>query len=120
LMEVGHLSDSELRRTMRSVDVVVVPSLYEGFGLPVAEALAEGTSVACSNCTSLPEVAGPCGELFAPRDPVSAASAIIRCLHKDAKFGQDARDQRVAQANQFTWRKHLESLFVGYERVVNK
>lgn len=62
------LDESELRNLYRKAWLFVMPSLYEGFGIPLLEAMASGTPVACSNTTSLPEVVGDAGWLFNPHD----------------------------------------------------
>lgn len=65
----GYVSSEELRWLMRDARALIFPSLYEGFGMPVLEAMAAGTPVLCSNVTSLPEVAGDAARYFDPRDP---------------------------------------------------
>lgn len=62
------LDEPTLRRLYREAWLFVMPSLYEGFGIPLLEAMASGTPVVCSNTTSLPEVVGDAGWLFNPRD----------------------------------------------------
>lgn len=74
----GFLSDEELSGLMESCLAVVFPSLYEGFGMPVIEAMAFGKPVLCSNVTSLPEIAGNAALLFDPRKPEEIAAAIAR------------------------------------------
>jgi glycosyltransferase involved in cell wall biosynthesis len=71
----GHVTGDELVRLYRSAAALVFPSLYEGFGMPVLEAMACGCPVACSSSTSLPEVAGDAARLFDPRvvDDIAAA-----------------------------------------------
>src|SRR3954470_15292127 len=64
----GRVSRDELVRLYQGAAALVFPSLYEGFGMPVLEAMACGCPVACSNVTSLPEVAGDAARLFDPRD----------------------------------------------------
>jgi glycosyltransferase involved in cell wall biosynthesis len=71
----GRVSRDELVELYRGAAAVVFPSLYEGFGMPVVEAMACGCPVACSNATSLPEVVGDAARLFDPRDPEDLAAA---------------------------------------------
>jgi glycosyltransferase involved in cell wall biosynthesis len=73
----GYLANAELLALVTNSAGVVFPSLYEGFGLPVIEAMATGVPVACSNVTSLPEVAGDAAILFDPRIPDQIAQAMI-------------------------------------------
>lgn len=72
----GFLPNAELSVLVGSARAVIFPSLYEGFGLPVIEAMAAGVPVACSNTTSLPEVASSAAVLFDPRIPTEIAAAI--------------------------------------------
>jgi glycosyltransferase involved in cell wall biosynthesis len=73
----GYVSSAELLSLITNCTGVIFPSLYEGFGLPVIEAMAAGVPVACSNTTSLPEVAGDAAILFDPRAPQQIAEGII-------------------------------------------
>ena len=73
----GYLANAELLALITSSCGVIFPSLYEGFGLPIVEAMATGVPVACSNVTSLPEVAGDAAILFNPRVPEDIAQAIL-------------------------------------------
>lgn len=73
----GFLPNAELAMLMTNCNGVVFPSLYEGFGLPVIEAMAVGVPVACSNATSLPEVAADAAILFDPRIPTQIAQALV-------------------------------------------
>lgn len=77
----GYLPNEELAVLMRNCSGVVFPSLYEGFGLPVIEAMAAGVPVACSNATSLPEVAADAAILFDPRVPTQIAGAITSLVN---------------------------------------
>jgi glycosyltransferase involved in cell wall biosynthesis len=79
----GYLPNSELAVLMADSIGVVFPSLYEGFGLPVIEAMAVGVPVACSNTTSLPEVVAEAAILFDPRVPTQIAQAMISLVEND-------------------------------------
>jgi FkbM family methyltransferase len=79
----GYLPNAELAVLMANCTGMVFPSLYEGFGLPVIEAMAVGVPVACSNMTSLPEVAANAAILFDPRVPTDIAQAMISLVEND-------------------------------------
>jgi glycosyltransferase involved in cell wall biosynthesis len=74
----GFLTDIEFAAVLGSCLGVIYPSLYEGFGMPILEAMAARRPVACSDCTSLPEVAGGAALLFDPRKPHDIADAMVR------------------------------------------
>jgi glycosyltransferase involved in cell wall biosynthesis len=81
----GYVSDAQLDALIRGADVVVHPSLYEGFGLIVVEAMARGVPLAVADATALPETAGDAAELFDPLDVDAVADAIRRALaNRDA------------------------------------
>ena len=74
----GYLADEELSVLFHSCAALIFPSLFEGFGMPLLEAMAAGRPILCSNTTSLPEIAGDAALLFDPRKPVEIADAIAR------------------------------------------
>jgi glycosyltransferase involved in cell wall biosynthesis len=92
--------------------VVVVPSLYEGFGLPVLEAMAHGAPVVCSDRSSLPEVAGDAAILVDPTDPRAIRSGIERALADPAPW----QEKGVARAAQFTWERTARLTVESYRR----
>jgi glycosyltransferase involved in cell wall biosynthesis len=87
----GYVDDDRLDALMRGADLLVHPSLYEGFGLVVVEAMARGCPVVAADATSLPEAAGGAAELFDPLSPDAIAQAIHAVL-----AGRDRRDELVA------------------------
>jgi glycosyltransferase involved in cell wall biosynthesis len=95
----GRVSRDELVELYRRAAALVFPSLYEGFGMPVVEAMACGCPVACSNTTSLPEIAGGAARLFDPRDVDDIAAAVEELL--DTPRPWVARG--LEQARRFTW-----------------
>jgi glycosyltransferase involved in cell wall biosynthesis len=104
---LGHVPDDTLAELYRRCAVFCYPSLYEGFGLPVLEAMAAGAAVVTSNLSSLPEVGGDAVEYADPRDPASIAQAITRLLRspeRRAAMGTAARER----AGLFGWGKTAE------------
>jgi glycosyltransferase involved in cell wall biosynthesis len=83
-------------------ELFVFPSLYEGFGLPVLEAMTCGVPVACSNISSIPEVIGDTGILFDPYDDEAIADAMRRFL-TDPGLLNDCRERGLARAGKYTW-----------------
>jgi glycosyltransferase involved in cell wall biosynthesis len=112
---LGWTDGAELEGLYRAARCFVFPSLYEGFGLPVLEAMARGVPVACSNRSALPEVAGDAALLFDPEDVAAIADALERLLTDDAlaqRLGEAGREQ----AQQFSWRRAAEGTLASYRR----
>ena len=95
----GRVSRDELVGLYRGAAALVFPSLYEGFGMPVVEAMACGCPVACSNATSLPEVAGDAARLFDPLDADDIAAAV----HDVLRDREPWIERGLARARHFTW-----------------
>jgi glycosyltransferase involved in cell wall biosynthesis len=108
----GWLGADELEGLWAVTDGFVFPSLYEGFGLPVLEAMARGIPVACSNAASLPEVVGDAALLFDPRDPRAIAAA-LRALPREADRLRPAGRRRAAE---FTWERAARGTLDVYRR----
>ena len=109
----GYLDDAGLVQAYRDADVLALLSRYEGFGLPVAEAMACGTPVVCSNAASLPEVAGNAARLVAP-DDVAGAAAALKAVLTDPAEAARLRAAGLAQAKKFSWRTAAESILRLY------
>ncbi len=114
---VGWLSPDELEGLWRVSDAFVFPSLYEGFGLPVLEAMARGVPVACSDRSSLPEVAGAAALLFDPSSEAAIAGAITRLL-EDGALAERLRAAGRARAAEFSWERAARQTLGVYARVL--
>ena len=110
-----YVSDEELEGLYAAARAFVFPSLNEGFGLPVLEAMRRGVPVACSNASSLPEVAGHAALLFDPRD-TGEISAAIRDLLLDERKREELAAAGRARAKTFTWRAAAEATLATYKR----
>ncbi len=111
----GYVTDDYLATLYDAASLVVVPSLYEGFGLPVLEAMSCGAPVICSGATSLPEVAGCDKMLFDPYDTSSIASKMRQVL-EDSEFARFLSSHGLERAGEFSWDKVAESVLVELER----
>ena len=113
----GWLPVADLEGLYALASAFVFPSLSEGFGLPVLEAMARGVPVACSDRSSLPEIAGDAALLFDPEDPRAIAAAIQRLLGDPTEAGRlRAAGQRRAQT--FTWERTAELTVESYRRAL--
>jgi glycosyltransferase involved in cell wall biosynthesis len=101
---LGSLGEEDLATLYSHAGVFVLPSLYEGFGLPVLEAMACGAPVVCSNAGPLPEVAGDAAVLLPPRDASSWADSIQSVL-TSASQADELRRRGFARASAFSWER---------------
>lgn len=99
-----------------AADMLIAPSLYEGFGLTILEAMACGTPTITANVSSIPEVAGNAAVLVEPTDVDAIVQAVLR-IDGDANFRQDLIDRGLARVREFTWRKTAEKTANLYEQI---
>jgi glycosyltransferase involved in cell wall biosynthesis len=114
---LGWVSGGELEGLWDLARAFVYPSLYEGFGLPVLEAMARGVPVACSNASSLPEVAGDAALLFDPHEESAIASSLERLLD-DPALADSLRARGLARAGEFTWERTARMTLESYSRAL--
>jgi glycosyltransferase involved in cell wall biosynthesis len=116
VVELGHVPDEDLPLLYIGAEMLVYPTLYEGFGFPVLEAMACGTPVITSNVSSLPEIAGGAALLVDPYAVDDIAHAMRR-LHADADLRASLRQKGLVHAAEFTWRAAAEGTLEAYRRV---
>jgi glycosyltransferase involved in cell wall biosynthesis len=112
------LFGSELEGLWAVSQGFVFPSLYEGFGLPVLEAMARGVPVASSNASSLPEVAGDAALMFDPHDEKAIALAMERLLRPEE--GARLKARGLERAAEFTWERTARATLESYERTLGR
>lgn len=113
---LGVVPDDDLARLYNAATLAVYPSFYEGFGLPVLEAMACGTPVITSTTSCLPEVAGGAALLVDPHEVVAMAGAISRLL-MDAELRASLCQKGLARAQEFTWERTARETLAVYRRV---
>jgi glycosyltransferase involved in cell wall biosynthesis len=113
------VSREELGRLVGGALAQLYPSLYEGFGMPVLEAMACGTPVITSTSSSLPEVAGGAAVLADPTSVDSIAHAICMVAN-DASLRADLRDKGIARARQFSWERAAKETLAIYHQLLRE
>jgi glycosyltransferase involved in cell wall biosynthesis len=114
---LGWVEGAELEGLYAAAACFVFPSLYEGFGLPVLEAMRRGVPVACSDRASLPEVAGDAALLFDPGSAEAIAAAVSRLL-SDRDLADDLRERGRRRAARFSWEATARGVLASYERAL--
>ncbi len=113
----GYVPDEDLPALYSAADLFVFPSLYEGFGLPVLEAMACGLPVVCSSTSSLPEVAGDAALLVPPTDVRALTEAMERVL-TDERLRARMRARGLERARRFSWEQAAQETLITYWKVL--
>lgn len=115
----GYVSDGELPLWYNAAAVLVFPSVYEGFGLPVAEAMACGTPVVAANTSAIPEAAGVAARLFKAQDGAELSDHIAAVLD-DPHLTATMREHGLQQSRQFSWERAGEEMVDVYRRALEE
>jgi glycosyltransferase involved in cell wall biosynthesis len=116
IVYTGYLSDQDLARTLRQCDLFLFPSLWEGFGIPILEAMTAGVVVVTSNLSSMPEVGGKFAFYCDPHDPRSIAHTVKNALNLDRGDRAGLIGSAREWASAFTWERMTRRL---QERVLS-
>jgi len=119
LLKLGGLTDKEIKAIYQLATAYIQPSLYEGFGLPVIEALSLGCPVVCSRGGSLPEVAGEAVIYIDPHRPQNISEGIERVLRLDDISRQEFLVKGKAQASKFSWTNTVNRTIDVYNRLAH-
>ena len=114
---LGFVEDAALHALYAAATVVWFPSLYEGFGLPVLEAMASGTPVVASNASSLPEIAGDAALLADAHDPADHVEKLSTLL-KQSSLRETLSSAGRLRASAFTWRRAADQLKHHFDRIL--
>ncbi|MFN8494221.1 MAG: glycosyltransferase family 1 protein [Caldilineaceae bacterium] len=115
----GFIEDADLAALYSAAEFFAYPSLYEGFGLPILEALACGTPVLTADNSCLPEAGGPGALYVKAEDSNSIAEGLVK-LAQDAHLRQQLRRAGAAHSAQFTWQRSAEQLLTAYQKVLGQ
>ncbi len=113
---LGYVADEELVKEYKEASLFVLTSFYEGFGLPVLEAMASGVPVICSNRASLPEVAGDAAIKVEPDDKMALADAMQKIL-TDMQLAAELREKGFMNIKRFDWNKTAELTIKAYKEI---
>ncbi len=117
LVLTGFVSDRDLAALYRSCELFVFPSLYEGAGLPILEAMTCGAPVAASNVSAMPELLGDLEATFDPADPADIARSIREVLETPGKL-DELRERSRRRVELYTWERVAQRTLEGYERAL--
>jgi len=115
--QIPHVPNTELPSFYGAADVFVFPSFYEGFGIPLIEAMACGTPIVCSDWELFHEVCGNAAWFADPHCPKAIAEAIVRVLEDQALAG-DLRERGLQRAQEFSWTRTAQETLKVYRQVI--
>ncbi|MBK5273823.1 MAG: glycosyltransferase family 4 protein [Desulfuromonadales bacterium] len=115
---LGFVEDADLPALYSGAEFFVYPSIYEGFGMPILEAMACGTPVITSNCSSMPEVAGDAALLVDPLDVNDLAARMLE-LAGSGELRRSLREKGVERTALFSWEKTARETLAVYEAVMS-
>jgi glycosyltransferase involved in cell wall biosynthesis len=118
MTELGFVDDDTLASLYRGAELLAFPSRYEGFGLPVLEAMAHGTPVITTAVTAIPEAAGDAALYVPLDDDVALAQAIAR-VRSDAQLAASLRERGLARAATMTWSNVAAATLAVLERAAS-
>ncbi|OGY29500.1 MAG: hypothetical protein A3F35_00385 [Candidatus Woykebacteria bacterium RIFCSPHIGHO2_12_FULL_45_10] len=116
ITQTGYAPDEDLPAIYSGASLFVYPSFYEGFGIPLLEAMACGVPVICSDNSSLPEVVGDAAILIKAESAQAITKAISKVL-SDSKLAKSLRQKGFAQAKKFTWEKSATKLLKVFQKL---
>ncbi|QFZ61862.1 glycosyltransferase family 4 protein [Pseudomonas aeruginosa PA99] len=114
---LGYLPDERVAELMSGARALVFPSIYEGFGLPVLEAMASGTPVLLTRLSAMPEVAGEAGSYIDPDDANGLSDMLVR-MTEDTVYWECCREAGLRRAEQFSWKRCANLTAAAYRRAV--
>jgi glycosyltransferase involved in cell wall biosynthesis len=114
---LGFVDDAQLERLYQAASVFLFPSLEEGFGIPILEAMVAGTPVVTSNVSSMPEVGGNAALYVDPHDPADIAQKVVQAV-EDSVLRTTLVEKGIDRAHEFTWRRTAQETLAVYEEVL--
>ena len=115
VITLGYIDQKDMPYVFVNAEMLVFPSLFEGFGIPLVEAMRMGTPIACSDCGSIPEIAGDAAIMFNALDAADMAEKIHR-LEADIELQEELREKGYQRARIFSWKKSAEQTLEILER----
>ena len=116
IIRAGYVDDEDLAPLFSGAEFFIYPSLYEGFGMPVLEAMQCGCPVICSETSSMPEVIGEAGLMFNPKDDKAFVKALER-MYRDDDFRRESGQKGMLRAKNFSWKKTSDLIVEELEHV---
>ncbi len=118
IVDLGYVSDADLAWLYSHTKALIVPSLYEGFGLPALQAMSYGTPVLCSRCGSLPEIVGDAGLYFDPKNSDELINVLVKVI-EDANLVQEKIEKGKQRSELFDWKFTVERVVHTFEKAIS-